>query len=108
LAISGPTARWAALRSAFSSSALAPFSGVKVTPDKWPTTWPSTVTAPSCADAGQHGLAVAQLPHQHAGAPVDEPGHQLLVQGVADPVFQLPGQALPVGGVGQPVGRLAM
>ena len=58
------------------------------------------------ADAGIEGLALAQLFHQHAGAAVDEPGHQLFVQGVADPVFQLAGQALPVGGIGHPVGAV--
>jgi hypothetical protein len=48
-----------------------------------------------------------QRAHEHAGAAVDEAGHQPLVEGVAQAVLELAGARLPFAGVAQPVGRLA-
>ena len=55
-------------------------------------------------DAGQQFLGLAEPAHQRAGAPVDEPRHQLLVQRVGEPVLERAGDALPVR-PGRPASR---
>ncbi len=55
---------------------------------------------------GQDVAADAEPAHQGAGPAIDEPLHQLLVQGVGDPVLELTRPALPVGRILQPVGAV--
>ena len=95
-AISGATARSTAPRSARFSRAESPRSGSKCTPESLPTTWPSTVTAPSAPMPPRIGPACwcSDL-KQRAGAPVDEALHQRLMQGVGKPVLEVARAALP-------------
>ena len=50
----------------------------------------------------QHRV-LAQPPHQHAGAPIDETFGQPLVQRVGEPVLDGARYALPMLGIGQPI-----
>ena len=59
---------------------------------------------PVAGHPGQNLRPDAEGTHQDAGAPVDEPLHQLLMQGVGKPILQRAGAALPFGGALQPVG----
>ena len=76
-------------------------------PTSRPTTWPSTVTAPSAPMPPRIGPACwCKDREQRAGAPVDEALHQRLVQRVGEPVLELAGAALPGRRVGEPVGAV--
>ncbi len=88
------TARSAAARRALSSSAVDPRAGSNRKPRSRPTNWPSTVTVAVAAHAGQDSSPLPQPAHQRAGAPVDEPRHQSLVQGVRQPILQRRASAL--------------
>ncbi len=62
---------------------------------------------PIGADSGQQRIAgQVQAAHQGAGAAVDEPLHQPLVQGVGQSVLQRAGLALPVRRVAHPVAAI--
>ena len=54
-------------------------------------------------DFGLEHRVLAQPPHQHAGAAVDEALGQALVQGVGQLVLDAARDALPMLGIGEPV-----
>ena len=62
---------------------------------------------PSRVDAAEDRPgALAQAAEKRAGAPVDEPLHQGLVQRIGEPVLEASRPALPALGVGEPVGAI--
>ncbi len=56
-----------------------------------------------CRNLRHQIIIEVQALHQHAGASVNKPLGQRLVQGVRQPVFNLSGARLPMGSVGKPV-----
>ena len=57
-------------------------------------------------DLGLENRILAQSTHQHAGAAVDEPLGEALMQRVRQLVLDRAGNALPVLGIGEPVGAV--
>ena len=55
------------------------------------------------ADVGLERRVLAQAPHQHAGAAIDETLGQPLVQRIGQPVLDRARDLLPMLGIGQPV-----
>ena len=101
--ISPASAFCAAARSALPSGPAEAESAANWKPASRPIGWPSTTTSPDFGDFGFEHCVLAQPPHQHAGAAVDEALGQTLVQRVGQPVLDAARDALPVLGIGEPV-----